>query len=446
MQSATTSATDTPARFHPASSADFVPREQLRGLQSQRLRQVISRVCEHVPLYRQRMEKRGLTPAEIRGVEDIHKLPFTVKDDLRDTYPLSMLTVPIEQVSRLHAPSGATGKRIMVAYTAHDLEVWTELLVRSLVSCGIDGGDTIQNACGSSLFNNGLGVQNSVERLGATVIPVAGGDTDHQIAVMKDFGVSAICCTPRYLLHLAERGEEIGVDLRELPLRVGALFAGPWSEAMRRRIEESAGIKAFAVYNSSEVIGAGLGAECPWQDGLHVFEDHFFPEIVDPDSGDPLPDGEEGELVLTTLSREALPVIRFRTGDITTIIPEPCPCGRTIRRIRSSSRRTDDMLVIDGVNVFPSEIEAALLAVEGTLPHYQIVLTQEEGRDQVEVQIEVTSQIFSDRVSAMENLQSRVVQEIQDSVGVRTKVRLVEPHTIRGSQSNVRRVVDQRGD
>lgn len=436
-------ATDTPGRFHPASSPDYVPREQLHCLQSQRLRQVVAEAHENVPLIGQRMNKLGITPADIRGIDDLASLPFTVKSDLSDTYPRGMLAVPVGQVAALYAPSGTIGKPAVVALTRRDLEVWTEVIVRGLSACGIHQGDVIQNACGYNLFTDGLGLHHGAETLGATVIPVSGGDADHQIMIMKDFGVSAICATPSYFLHLVERAKKIDVDLRELPLRAVALVAGPWSEAMRRRIEELAGIKAYDIYGLPEIIGPGIGAECCHQNGLHIFEDHFYPEIVDPESGDPLPEGEEGELVLTTLSRQAMPMIRYRTPDLAAIISEPCPCGRTMRRIRRVARRSEDVFVIQGVNVFPARIEAALLAVEGTLPKYQIVLTQEEGLDQAEVRIEVTSRIFSDQIGALENLQSKLAAEIERTVGIAVPVRLVEPNSIEGDQG--KRVVDRRG-
>jgi len=441
----TVAATDTPAPFHPASSPDYLPREQLRELQSRRLRQVVARAYEHVSLYRQRMRKHGLTPAEIGGVEDIGKLPFTAESDLRDAYPLGMFAVPIQEVVRLHPLSGTTGKPIVVAYTSQDLEVWTEVIVRCLASCGIHQDDVVQNACGYSLFTDGLGLHCGAESFGATVIPVSGGDTDHQIMVMKDFGVSAICCTPGYFLYLIERAEKIGVDLRELPLRVGAFVAEPWSEAIRRRIEESAGIKAYEIYDLPEIIGLGVGAECCHRSGLHIFEDHFYPEIVDPQSGDPLADGEEGELVLTTLSKEAVPLIRYRTPDLAAMVTEQCPCGRTMRRIRRTGRRSGEKLVVRGADVYPSQIEAALLAVESSLPEYQIVLSREKGLDQVEVQIEVTPQIFSDQVGTMESLQGKLAEEIEHSLGIRVPVRLVEPHTIERSGDKTRRVIDRRG-
>jgi phenylacetate-CoA ligase len=331
-----------------------------------------------------------------------------------------------------------------VGATRGDLERWAEVIVRSLASCGIHRGDVIQNACGYNLFSDGLGLHYGAEALGATVIPVSGGDTDHQIMVMKDFGVSAICSTPSYCLHLLDRAEKLGVDLRDLPLRAAVLVAGPRSEATRRKIERSAGIKAYDVYGLPEIIGPGIAAECHVQDGLHVFEDHFYPEVVNPETGDPLPDGEEGELVLTTLSREAMPLVRYRTPDLAAIVAEPCPCGRTMRRIRRIVRHADDVAVVEGVNVFPSQIDAALLAVEGSVPSYQIVLTQQEGLDRVEVQIEVTPEIFSDQVSAMESLRSRLAREIAHTVGVRVPVRLVEPHRIDRGAEPGRRVIDRR--
>jgi phenylacetate-CoA ligase len=442
MNPATDAALDTLAPFQPASSLDYVPRAQLRGLQSERLRQAVHHAYVHLPVYHQRMQKRSLTPADIHDLDDLGKLPFTVHTDLSEAYPFGMLAVPVGQVVRLNPFSGMGGKPIVMAYTQRDLEVWTELLIRCLACCGIHPGDVLQNACTGELFADGLGLHVAAEALGATVIPVSGGDTDRQIMGMKDFGVSAVCSTPSYFLHLVERAEKMGVNLRTLPLRAGLFVAELWSEATRRQIEDSAGIKAYDVYRLPEVIGPGVGAECGHQNGLHIFEDHLYPEVIDPASGDVLPDGQEGELVLTTLSKQAMPLVRYRTRDVTAIIPEPCPCGRTVRRIRRIGRRSDDVFVIQGVNVFPSQIEAALLAVEGVLPRYQIVLAQEKGLDQAEVQIEVTPQTFSDRLSALEALQSKFAQAIEHNLGISVAVRLVEPHTITGHQDQ--RVVDRR--
>jgi phenylacetate-CoA ligase len=431
-------------RFHPASSPDYLPREQLRSIQSERLRAVVSRTYENVEMFRQRMCERGLTAADIDGIDDLARLPFTIKSDLRDAYPFGLFAAPMREIVRMHASSGTTGKPIVVAYTRKDLDVWSNVIMRSLAAYGLHEGDIVQNSYGYGLFTGGLGLHYGAEALGASVIPTSGGNTDRQIMVMKDFGVSAICCTPSYFLHIIDRAAEIGVDLRELPLRAGVFGAEPWTDGMRHRIEQAAGIKAYDIYGLTEIIGPGVGAECPMQHGLHLFEDHFYPEIIDPDSGEVLPDGRQGELVLTTLSKEAMPMIRYRTRDITAIECEPCPCGRTIRRIRRILHRSDDMFIVRGVNVFPSQIESALLGVEQTLPHYQIVLTRQRGLDQVEVQIEVTPEVFSDRVSALEELQQRLTRQIEHTVGIRVAVSLVEPHTFARSEGKLRRVIDKR--
>ncbi|NLY01028.1 MAG: phenylacetate--CoA ligase [Rhodopirellula sp.] len=423
---------------------DFMPRQQLDALQSRRLCAVVRRAYENVALYRQRMDNAGVNAERFRGAEQIASLPFTVKADLRDSYPFGLFARPMRDVVRLHASSGTTGKPIVVAYTKRDVEVWAEVVARALASFGLHAGDVIQNSYGYGLFTGGLGLHYGAEALGATVIPASGGNTDRQIMVMRDFGVSAICCTPSYFLHLMERANELGVDWKSLRLRAGIFGAEPWTEAMRQWIQQTSGIRAYDIYGLSEIIGPGVGAECREQEGLHIFEDHFYPEIIDPVTGRPLPDGEEGELVLTTLSKEAMPMIRYRTRDVTTIYAEPCPCGRTIRKIRRILRRSDDMFIIRGVNVFPSQIETALLAVDRTLPHYQIVLTREKGLDQIEIRIEVTAEMFSDRVSAMENLQSRIAAQIERTLGIRAAVSLVEPHTIQRSEGKAKRVIDQR--
>jgi len=328
--------------------------------------------------------------------------------------------------------------------TQEDVRVWSSVMVRSFAACGVDAGDIVQNAYGYGLFTGGLGAHYGAEALGATVIPISGGNTDRQIMVMKDFGVTVICCTPSYFLHIMERAGELGVDIKQLPLRVGVFGAEPWTEQMRRHIQEHSGIRAYDIYGLSEIIGPGVGIECEEQAGLHIFEDHFLLEIVDPATGEVLSDGQEGELVLTTLSKQAMPMIRYRTHDITAVIPEPCACGRTIRRIRRISRRSDDMFIIRGVNVYPSQVEAALLEVEGTLPHYQIILTREHGLDRMEVQVEVTPEVFSDKVGALENLHKQLASAIEHTIGLRAKVRLVEPHSIKRSEDKAKRVIDQR--
>jgi phenylacetate-CoA ligase len=318
-------------------------------------------------------------------------------------------------------------------------------MVRSLAACGLHEGDIIQNAYGYGLFTGGLGAHYGAEGIGATVIPISGGNTDRQLMLLKDFGATAICCTPSYFLHLVDRAAQMGMDFKALPLRVGVFGAEPWTESMRRHIESATNIAAFDIYGLSEIIGPGVGIECPSHDGLHLFEDHFYPEIIDPETGKLLPDGQEGELVLTTMSKWAMPMIRYRTRDITALLPGSCTCGRSLRRMRRIGRRSDDMLIIRGVNVYPSQIEAVLLEVEGTLPHYQIILTRSHGLDQIEVQVEVTAQVFSDRVGALEGLAEKLVDTLERVLGIRIKITLVEPQTIQRSEGKAKRVIDKRG-
>ena len=435
---------DQPPTFHPVSAPDFLPPTQLRGLQWDRLRAIVAHTYNHVELFRQRMQERSLTPADLTTLADVARLPFTVKSDLRDTSPFGLFADPLRSLVRLHASSGTTGKPIVVAYTKQDLAVWTEVMVRSFAACGIHEGDIVQNAYGYGLFTGGLGAHYGAEGIGATVIPISGGNTDRQIMVLKDFGVTAICCTPTYFLHIVDRAAQLGVDMKALPLRIGVFGAEPWTESMRKHIQANTSIDPFDIYGLSEIIGPGVAVECPCHDGLHVFEDHFYPEIIDPQTGAVLPDGQEGELVLTTLSKWAMPMIRYRTRDISALIPEPCPCGRTLRRMRRIGRRSDDMLIIRGVNIYPSQIEAAMLEIEGTLPHYQILLTREHGLDQIEVQVEVTPQLFSDKVGAMEALATRLGDTLERVLGIRIKVTLVEPRTIARSEGKAKRVIDRR--
>lgn len=429
---------------HPASAPDFMPVNELRATQLSRLQQMVGRAYDHVPLFRKRMDDRGLKPADVRSLDDARRLPFTVKTDLRDTYPYGLFASPMKDIVRLHASSGTTGKPIVVAYTQDDIRVWTETIMRSLAACGLHAGDIIQNAYGYGLFTGGLGAHYGAEALGATVIPISGGNTERQLMVMKDFGVTAICCTPSYFLHLIDQSQQMGIDMKKLPLRAGVFGAEPWTEGMRQRIEAESSLKAYDIYGLSEIIGPGVAIECVHQTGLHIFEDHFLAEIIDPETLELVPDGGEGELVLTTLSKQAMPMIRYRTRDITAFATEPCPCGRTIRRMRRIGRRSDDMLIIRGINVFPSQIEAALLRVEGTLPHYQIVLTREADLDQMEVQVEVTPDVFSDEVRGLEELKKKLVHSIETVTGIRAALRLVAPHTIQRSEGKAKRVIDKR--
>jgi phenylacetate-CoA ligase len=429
---------------HPVSALDYMPRPELEQLQLHRLQAVVKRVWERVPLFRTRMNERHLAPEDIVSLGDVARLPFTVKTDLRDTYPFGLFASPMEDVVRLHASSGTTGKPIVVSYTQNDLDTWAGVMARAMVCCGLHKGDILQNAFGYGLFTGGLGYHYGAERIGATVIPISGGNTERQIMIMSDFGVTAICCTPTYLLHLVDRAESMGVDLRKLGMRFGMFGAEPWTEAMRRRMEEATGIKAHDLYGLSEIIGPGVSAECYCQDGLHILEDHFLAEIIDPESGEVLPEGAEGELVVTTLTKEAFPMIRYRTRDITSLMTGPCPCGRTLRRMRRVGQRSDDMLIIRGVNIFPSQVESVLLDMEGTLPHYQIILTRDKGLDQMEVQVEVTAQMFSDSVGAIEALREKLAKAMERVLQIHVLITLVEPRTIQRSEGKAKRVFDRR--
>jgi phenylacetate-CoA ligase len=429
---------------HAASVPDYTPVDELRALQLRRLQTVVTRAWRQVKLFRSRMDERGLTPDDIRSLDDIRRLPFTKKIDLRDTYPFGLFASPMKDVVRLHASSGTTGKPIVVAYTQEDIDVWTSVLVRCFAGCGLHRGDIMQIAYGYGLFTGGLGAHYGAEGLGATVVPTSGGNADRQIMLMKDFGVTAMCCTPTYFLHLIDRAAELGVDMKELPIRAGVFGAEPWTESIRRHIELKSHIEAFDIYGLSEIIGPGVGCECRRHDGLHIIEDHFYPEIIDPETGEPLPEGSEGELVLTTLSKQAMPMIRYRTRDITRILPGRCECGRTLRRIDRIGRRSDDMLIIRGVNVFPSQVESALLEIEGTLPNYQIVLTRTQGLDQMEVLVEVTPQMFNDKIGALQGLHHRLQGALDHVLGIRVGVSLVEANSLERSEGKAKRVIDRR--
>ncbi len=429
---------------HPQSAPDYLPLPQLRALQWQRLQRIVQRAYEHVALYRKRMDEAGIRPDHLRGLHDFAKLPFTVKTDLRDTYPFGMFASPMSEIVRLHASSGTTGKPIVVAYTQSDLYVWSSVMVRSFACCGVTSGDIVQNAYGYGLFTGGLGAHYGAESLGATVIPISGGNTDRQIMLMKDFGSTVICCTPSYFIHMIERAGELGVDMKKLPLRIGVFGAEPWTQAMRQYIEANSSVRAFDIYGLSEIVGPGVAMECHCQAGPHIFEDHFYPEIIDPKTLQPVPDGVEGELVLTTLSKDAMPMLRYRTRDITALHEEQCACGRTLRRIKRIGRRSDDMFIIRGVNVFPSQIETALLAVEGTVPHYQIVLTRTHGLDEMTVKVELTPEFFSDEVGKLEQLRRKISKAIEGVTGIRASVELAEPHSITRSEGKAKRLIDQR--
>ena len=426
------------------SALDFVRQDYLRELQLERLRKVVQHSYDHVELFRRRMEERKLVPGDVRTLADIAKLPFMVKADLRDTYPFGLFAVPMSEVVRLHASSGTTGKPIVVGYTRSDLEVWMEVVKRAMASCGLNRTDVIQVSYGYGLFTGGLGAHYGAEALGATVVPTSGGNTKRQIMLMRDFGTTAICCTPSYFNFMIEQAAAEGIDMRKLPIKAGLFGAEPWTEEMRKRIEAASGIKAYDIYGLSEIIGPGVGIECRCQKGMHIFEDHFYPEIINPETGEVLPDGEFGELVLTTLTKVAMPMIRYRTRDLARLDRGKCACGRTIRRISKISHRSDDMFIIRGVNVFPSQIETALLSVEGTMPHYNIILYTENGLDNIEVDVEINEELFSDKVRSMEELQHRLTAAVEGLIGIRVRVKLVAPNTIQRSEGKARRVIDHR--
>ena len=438
---------DLEGTFFPESALDYMPEERLREVQLQRLKAVTTLAYDRVPLFRERMEAKGVKPGDVQKLEDVRLLPFAIKNDLRDTYPYGLFAVPMSEVVRLHASSGTTGKPIVVGYTAEDMDVWKQVIMRTLYAAGYSRGDVVQNMFGYGLFTGGLGLHGGIEGIGATVIPISGGNSERQIMVMKDFGVTAVSCTPSYFIHLIEVAGKLGIDFkRDLQVKRGVFGAEPWTDQMRQYIETASGIKAYDIYGLSEIIGPGVAAECQCQAGLHVFEDHFLVEIVDPKTLEPVPDGEEGELVLTTLSKRAMPVLRYRTRDITALETRPCACGRSIRRIRRISRRSDDMFIIRRVNIFPSQIETALLKTEASLPHYQIVLTRKSGLDRMEVRVEVTGEMLRDRLSEMEGLQRRFAHCIEQITSLHTDVILVQPGTIPRSEGKAKRVLDQRNE
>mgnify|MGYP005839284601 CR=1 FL=1 len=423
---------------------ETMSRADLQALQLQRLQTQVARVYEKVPFYRQKLMAQGLTPQAIRSYEDLYKLPFTYKRDFRDNYPLGLAAVPKEQIVRLHASSGTTGKPTVVAYTAGDIDTWSEVMARTLTAAGVTKHDVVHNAYGYGLFTGGLGFHYGAERVGAMVIPMSGGATKRQIMLLQDLGSTVLCCTPSYALFLAETALEMGVDLRESSLRVGIFGAEPWTQRMRAEIEAKLGLKAIDIYGLSEVIGPGVSVECEHQAGLHIFEDHFLAEVVDPATGEPLPYGTRGELVFTTLTKEALPVIRYRTGDITSLHAEPCACGRTLVRMEKISGRTDDMLIVRGINVFPSQIETVLLQVEGVQPHYQIIVDRQRTLDDLEVWVEVSEEVFADDMRGLQALEGRIRDELRNMLGITARVKLVEPKSIQRSEGKARRVIDRR--
>ena len=419
-------------------------RDQITAWQNERLCNTVEHVYENVELYRRRMDEAGVKPGDIKTIEDITKLPFTCKQDLRDTYPYGMFAVPMSEVVRLHASSGTTGKQIVVGYTKEDLEIWEDICARQLVAAGATKEDKIHISYGYGLFTGGLGLHGGAQRLGATAIPVSSGNTARQITILQDFGSDFLCCTPSYAMYIAETMENEGIDTSRLPLRGGIFGAEPWTEEMRKQIEELLGINAYDVYGLTEIAGPGVGFECVAKHGMHVSEDHVIPEIIDPVTEQPLPYRTPGELVFTTITKEGMPMLRYRTHDICTLDDTPCECGRTLVRMGRITGRTDDMIVVRGVNVFPTQIESVLVGLEGVAPHYLLVVDRVHSADTLEVQVEMTEDMVSDTVSHIQGLARTIHERIKSVVGISTDVKLVAPKSIPRSEGKAKRVIDKR--
>lgn len=424
---------------------ECMERKDLEALQSRRLREVVETVCNKVPFYQNRFSEKGIVPSQITSLESLPQLPFTVKDDLRKNYPFGLLTTDLADIVEIHASSGTTGTVTVVAYSREDVALWAEVMARTLACTGGTSADIVHNAYGYGLFTGGLGIHYGALELGAAVVPISSGGTKRQIKLMQDFGATILTCTPSYALHMAEVISEMGVDPALTSIKIGVFGAEPWSEGMRRELEKTWDISACDIYGLSEIIGPGVAVECPGKEGLHLWADHFLPEIIDPNTGKVLGEDQDGELVLTTLTKKAMPLIRYRTGDITSITYQPCPhCGRTAPRISKLKGRTDDMLVIRGVNVFPSQVESVLLEIEEAKPHYQLVVTRSRGLDELEVWVEVDEKFFSDEIKKLETLEKKIQNEIESVLALRTRIKLVEPKSIERSMGKAKRVIDKR--
>lgn len=422
---------------------ECMSRDELSNLQGARLVKMVDRVYHSVPFYRKKMQYMGLEPGDIKGLEDLSKLPFTTKDDLRENYPLGLVAVPEEQINRIHASSGTTGKPTVVAYTKKDLAIWSECVARCLTMAGVTRKDRVHVSYGYGLFTGGLGLHDGASHLGATVIPMSSGNTKKQITLMEDFGATALACTPSYAMHLAEALVDAG-KVSKIKLKAAVCGAEPWTDAMRDALEKMLNIKAYDIYGLSEIMGPGVAQDCPFHKGLHIWEDHFIPEILDPETLDPIGEGARGELAITTITKEALPLFRYRTKDLTSISYDKCDCGRTHARIARFTGRTDDMLIIRGVNVFPSQIEAALLEMDGVLPNYMMIVDRKDNLDTLEVRVEVEERFFSDQMNQLQQFTKKVEHVLKQALGIAAKVKLVEPKTIERSEGKAKRVVDKR--
>ena len=423
---------------------EAMPRGELKKLQSERLVNQVKRMYERVPLFKQRMDEKGLKPSDIKGVDDLKLLPFSYKKDLRDYYPYGLFAEPMENIVRLHASSGTTGKQIVVGYTKKDLEDWSDCVARMFTAIGLDSKDFIQVCYGYGLFTGGLGAHNGAQRIGATVIPASTGNTQRQMQTMVDFGSTALCCTPSYAMYLGEALEEAGLT-DKIKLKAGIFGAEPWTEDMRRAIEDKLNIKAYDIYGLSEIMGPGVSYECECQSGMHICEDMFIAEIIDPDTGEVLPEGSTGELVFTTITKQGFPVIRYRTRDICSLIYEPCKCGRTHIRMNKPTGRSDDMLIIRGVNVFPSQIEEVLLQVNGDVtPNYQIIVDRVNNTDTFDINVEMSESLFGDEIKSIENVEKTITSMLRSTLGIGVKVHLVNPKSIERSEGKAKRVIDKR--
>ncbi|MGF7140096.1 phenylacetate--CoA ligase family protein [Roseimarinus sediminis] len=425
-------------------SIECISRDKMNALQSERLIATVKRIYHNIPYYRKKMQALGLTPDAIRSVHDLHKLPFTTKADLRDSYPFGSFTAPMSEIVRVHASSGTTGRPTVVGYTRNDIAMWSENVTRALCMAGVHPNDMVQVAYGYGLFTGGLGIHYGTENLGATVIPISGGNTKKQIQLMQDFRSSVLCCTPSYALYIAEVLKEMQLSPSDLNLRIGILGAEPWTENMRKQIEEQLQIKAIDIYGLSEIVGPGVSCECEYQAGMHINEDHFIPEIINPDTLEPVAHGEIGELVFSTITKEGIPLLRYRTRDLTRLIYDQCECGRTLVRMEKCKGRSDDMLIIRGVNVFPSQIESVLLEMSETEPHYLLIIEREGTLDTLKIQVEVQEQFFSDEIRALQLLTKKIRNNLESTLGISVNVQLVEPKTIERTAGKAKRVIDNR--
>ena len=417
--------------------------EKLREIQSERLKTMIENCYNNVPFYKEKLDEAGIKPEDIKSIDDIVKLPFTTKQDLRDTYPFGLIAVPHDDLTRIHASSGTTGKQTVVAYTQNDVDTWSACAARSIVGVGGKKSDFVQVSYGYGLFTGGLGLHYGAELLGSTVIPASSGNTARQVQILEDYGSDILCCTPSYALFIGETIKEKGIDAKDLKLRAGIFGAEPWTEEMRKEIEKSLAIKAYDIYGLSEIAGPGVAYECQCQNGMHINEDYFYPEIINPETGEPVPDGEDGELLFTCIGKEALPLIRYRTRDIASITHEKCECGRTLVRMSKPKGRTDDMLIIRGINVFPSQIESVLLEL-GMNPNYRMIIDRKNNLDTLEVQIEMDENMFSDTVKSIEETERKIATALQSTLNIAARIRLLEPKSIQRSEGKAQRVFDNR--